>query len=133
MVQLGKGVVGGYVDDFNVLGVETGDLAQRILEGESAASIPVRKASGGYVVDWRELRRWKLDESLLPRGTEIRFREPSLWSQYAWVIIVVGPPRSPCRHWSSAACSSSVPRRRRAEEGLRRVKSGFEPWQIPRP
>jgi signal transduction histidine kinase len=38
-------------------------------------------------VDWRQLRRWGLDESRLPAGTRVMFREPSIWDQYQRYIV----------------------------------------------
>jgi hypothetical protein len=38
-------------------------------------------------VDWRQLRRWGLDESRLPTGTRVLFRPPSVWDQYRGYII----------------------------------------------
>ncbi len=36
--------------------------------------------------DWRELRRWSIDESKLP-GSIIHLTEPTFWEQYRWRII----------------------------------------------
>ena len=37
--------------------------------------------------DWRELQRWKIDEKLLPPGSTILFREPTVWDRYrTWII-----------------------------------------------
>jgi signal transduction histidine kinase len=33
-------------------------------------------------VDWRQLRRWGIDELPLPTGVTVLFREPSVWDQY---------------------------------------------------
>jgi signal transduction histidine kinase len=38
-------------------------------------------------VDWRQLRRWGLDELRLPIGTRVQFRPPSMWDQYSRYII----------------------------------------------
>jgi PAS domain S-box-containing protein len=37
--------------------------------------------------DWRELRRWGIDEARLPPGSIVRFREFSVWELYKWRII----------------------------------------------
>jgi signal transduction histidine kinase len=39
------------------------------------------------VYDWRELRRWNIDPSRLPPGSEIRFRPASLWDEHKIAII----------------------------------------------
>jgi signal transduction histidine kinase len=38
--------------------------------------------------DWRQLQRWNISESLLPTGSEIRFRPPGMWEQYSQQILV---------------------------------------------
>jgi len=37
--------------------------------------------------DWRQLRRWGISAASLPPGSDVRFREPSLWDLYHWHII----------------------------------------------
>jgi PAS domain S-box-containing protein len=58
------------------------------LHGEPASSIPPRlfeRLPPRY--DWRELQRWKIDQKLLPKGSTILFREPTIWQRYrAWII-----------------------------------------------
>jgi signal transduction histidine kinase len=57
--------------------------AVRILNGEPASSVRVpSQLPGRPLFDWRELQRWGIAESRLPAGSEVRFRGPSLWSEY---------------------------------------------------
>jgi signal transduction histidine kinase len=78
---LGRGIVGGYVVSFE----EQGKVAARdvieILGGKPPRDIPIVQAAGTYVFDWREVQRWKLDESKLAAGSTILFRAPSVWEQ----------------------------------------------------
>src|SRR6201981_180747 len=39
------------------------------------------------MVDWRQLRRWGLDDKRLPAGSVVRFHEASAWESYKWYII----------------------------------------------
>src|SRR5262249_43305828 len=39
------------------------------------------------VFDWRELRRWNVSEDRLPAGSDVLFRQPSLWEQHKWQLI----------------------------------------------
>ena len=84
---LGRGVVGGYVVSFE----EQGKIAARdileILGGKPPQDIPIVHAPSIYLFDWRELQRWKLDESRLPAGSTILFREPSVWQQYKRTLL----------------------------------------------
>jgi signal transduction histidine kinase len=88
--QLGFGGAGGFVAVPGAMGAEAGEVALRILNGESASTIPVAVGNAiKPVFDWRELKRWNVSEDRLPAGSEIRFRELDLWDQYRWYIILV--------------------------------------------
>ena len=53
-------------------------VAVRILGGEKAGEI--KTPPSGYAApkfDWRQLQRWGIAESRLPRGSQVYFREPS--------------------------------------------------------
>ena len=64
--------------------------AIRILAGERPADVknpPQEYGPAKY--DWRLLQRWKINESLLPAGSEVYFREPAVWEQYRWRIALI--------------------------------------------
>jgi C4-dicarboxylate-specific signal transduction histidine kinase len=55
----------------------------RLLEGEAAAAIPIALSNATRLAfDWRQLKRWDVDEGLLPAGSDVRFREEPGWVQY---------------------------------------------------
>jgi PAS domain S-box-containing protein len=87
---LGYGIVGGRLVSWEHLGKESAAMALRILGGESPAFIPFT-GEQGYVTlyDWRELKHWGIPESAVPPGSEIRYREPSLWRDYQGTITSV--------------------------------------------
>jgi signal transduction histidine kinase len=80
---LRPGGIGGFVITPSAVGEEAARLALRVLAGEAASSIPTAM---GHVVrpifNWPQLQRWGVKESNLPPGSEIRFRNPSVWDQY---------------------------------------------------
>ena len=87
---LGRGIVGGYMESFEAIGREAGRLALRILAGEPPESLPPGAVETlAFMVDWRQLQRWGLDEANLPPGTIVRFEEPSLWQRYRREILAV--------------------------------------------
>jgi len=87
---IGSGIVGGYMDTFDLVGRETARLGLRVLAGERPEAIaPSFPGEGGTVVDWRQLRRWGLDESLLPPGSDVRFRQSSLWEEHRRTVLAV--------------------------------------------
>jgi hypothetical protein len=85
---VGHGVVGGRMEDPKEIGVETADLALRVLNGEKASDIPLSvDSSNRDTVDWRQLRRWGISERRLPPGSIELFKEPSIWDRYRPYII----------------------------------------------
>jgi signal transduction histidine kinase len=85
---VGFGATGGFVLDNVAYGQEVATRALRILNGASVAAIPVAVSEFTKpVFDWRQLQKWQIEERILPAGSEIRFRPPSMWEQYSAQII----------------------------------------------
>jgi signal transduction histidine kinase len=85
---LGSGATGGFILSPNEIGQEAGQLVRRVLGGEDASSIPVTRGNSlKPIFDWRQLRRWNIGEDRLPQGSEMRFRQPSMWAQYGVHIL----------------------------------------------
>ncbi len=88
--QLGLGIVGGRLYQSERVGKEAADIAVRILRGEPASSIrPILLERLAPRYDSRELQRWKIHERLLPKGSTILFRAPTLWEQHRTLILAV--------------------------------------------
>ncbi len=88
--QFGYGATGGVITSFALVGRAAGHLVSRILDGESAAGIPI--ASDGStkpIFDWRQLQRFGVSETALPVGSEVRFRELTAFVRYRWQILSV--------------------------------------------
>jgi signal transduction histidine kinase len=88
--RLGHGGTGGFILEAAPTGEAIARIVLRLLNGESASSIPVMP--GEFVkpiFDARELRRWNVNEARLPLGSEIRFREASVWEQYSLQILAI--------------------------------------------
>lgn len=85
-INIGAGPLGGMVFDPETQGRDAGKLVQRLLQGESAASIPIASSEPHLIFDWRQLKRWKLDPQQLPAQSEVRFYEPNVWERYRWQL-----------------------------------------------
>jgi signal transduction histidine kinase len=89
-VVVGLGVVGGWVSDFGELGRLTGELVRSVIERAPGSALPAPVvAAVRPMVDARQLERWHIPESRLPPGTEVLFRETSVWRRYRGTIIAV--------------------------------------------
>jgi C4-dicarboxylate-specific signal transduction histidine kinase len=76
---LGTGIVGGYMAPYEEQARGAGSLVVRVLNGAPASQIAATPIENVPLVDWRALRRWNIDERLLPPNTVVKFREPSAW------------------------------------------------------
>jgi signal transduction histidine kinase len=80
---LGNGTVGGFVETFESVGIAAADLVLEVLAGKDPVTLPPRTNPGqGYRIDYRAMQRWDLRESNLPPGTEVLFKEPSIWDRH---------------------------------------------------
>jgi signal transduction histidine kinase len=86
---IGEGVVGGSVLRFDDEAVRTARLVVRVLRRRAGEPMPpVELIANAFVADWRQLQRWGLSEARLPQGTELVFREPTLWQRYRMVVLL---------------------------------------------
>lgn len=83
----GRGAVGGHLvitDSSVALAV---GLANRLIAGAPPESLPRRVRDPSVVaVDWRQLRRWGIDEQRVPPGTVVEHPSVSVWRQYRVAI-----------------------------------------------
>jgi PAS domain S-box-containing protein len=86
--DLGRGVVGGYMDTYEAAGIAAADLALEVLAGKDPNAIVPRQTEGRYRVDARQLQRWQLAEKNLPPDTILYFKGPTLWEQHGNLILV---------------------------------------------
>ncbi|HSB06156.1 MAG TPA: ATP-binding protein, partial [Thermodesulfobacteriota bacterium] len=78
---LGYGVTGGALMSWNLIGKRAGELAIDILKGVKTLDEvpPVLDVPSVPMFDWKQLRRWKLSEAALPKGSIVINREVTFW------------------------------------------------------
>jgi len=82
------GIVGGSLKDQAAQTRAVADLALRVLRGEPADGIPPSSPNLNVdQVDWRQLRKFGISEALVPKGTLVKFRNPSVWDRYRYYIL----------------------------------------------
>jgi PAS domain S-box-containing protein len=87
---LGHGTVGGSVESSEKKATRITELALRILRGERVETMPITRANTTRLVfDWRQLQRWKLNETRLPAEAEVLFKEATFWQRYRNRIVSV--------------------------------------------
>ncbi len=86
----GRGPVGGHIVEYGAHGTRAAEIGLRILTGEKPETISVEEVASQARFDARQLKRWKIDESRLPAGSIVLYKEPSFWERYGLVLIVLG-------------------------------------------
>ena len=85
---LGYGVVGGYFSSREGQVVQAAGMVVQLLQGVAPTEIKGVALEPVNTFDGRQLRRWDINEALLPPGSVVKFREPSVWQHYRRHIIV---------------------------------------------
>lgn len=89
-IGLGHWALGGYIPDYHNLGEGLARQSLEYLQSGGKAAIGLRLVGNKYVFDSQRIDMLEVDESLLPEGTEIINRTPTLWDEYENEIIAVG-------------------------------------------
>lgn len=120
---LDRGVVGGSVQQLRAQVDAVAAMALRVLKGETADSIPVSAADLDVnQVDARVLRRWGISEARVPAGTEILFKELTVWERYK-AYIVAASVLIAAQSGLIGVLLVQGKRRRRAEAQVRRSET----------
>ncbi len=84
---LGEGSIGGYLLSFKNVGLISGVIAIKILNGADPNSFKITERDYyEYVFDWKQLKSWNLINSdLIPDGSTIMYEDISFVNKYKWV------------------------------------------------
>ncbi len=86
---LGKGIVGGNLLSAEHQGKKYAEIMIKILKGETVMTSEPMENGHQMMFDWRQLKRWSIDEARLPPDSVVRYREPSILVDHTWEIIGV--------------------------------------------
>lgn len=86
---IGTGVVGGRMPSFEAVGRQAGTIVVKLLAGVPPAAIERPAVAPTRLhVDWRQVKRFGIDEAAIPADAIVHHREPTFWEQYRLVAIV---------------------------------------------
>lgn len=86
---LGTGTVGGYLASFGEAGAEAGREVAQLLAGTPPFAVQrMAIVPATLEVDWREIRRWRIDPRKIPAEAGIRFREVSIFDAYRTQVLI---------------------------------------------
>ena len=88
-LYLGHGIVGGNLLSADNQGKRYAEIVKKILKGEPLTNSEFTEKGNQMMFDWRQLKRWSIDEDRLPAGSIVRYREPSLWVNHKPEIVAI--------------------------------------------
>jgi signal transduction histidine kinase len=83
---LGAGILGGYIVAWESVGRDVASLTDQYLIAASPTP-QIIHSEGALLLDWRQMRRWGIDESRLPQGAKVLFYEPTIWERHRALIL----------------------------------------------
>ena len=118
---MGQGIVGGNLLSAEFLGRKYADIAKKITQGENLAGSDLLENGNQTIIDWRQLKRWSIDEDRLPAGSIVRYRESTIWEDHKWqivavIVVILG------QAFALFALQIQHRRRRRAEEEAQKLR-----------
>jgi signal transduction histidine kinase len=116
---MGRGIVGGSLYSQSLAIERIAEVTLRVLRGERAENIPLTTLHlNADQVDWRQLRRWGIDEARVPADAQVRFRDATIWDRY-WHYIAAAAALFVTQTVLITGLLIQRKRRRRAEGELR--------------
>ncbi|SIO10603.1 ABC transporter substrate binding protein [Halodesulfovibrio marinisediminis] len=86
---MGHGVLGGKMVSGIQQGQDAAQLALDILKGVPIADLPViRRQQNEYIFDYRQLKKFKIPQNILPHSAKILFEPQTLFYKYKTLILI---------------------------------------------
>jgi C4-dicarboxylate-specific signal transduction histidine kinase len=80
---VGTGIVGGRMPTYESMGRQAGAIVNALIAGSAPTTLDVPKITPTDLhVDWRQVQRWGIDETQVPKETIVHFRKASIWEAY---------------------------------------------------
>ncbi len=89
-LYLGQGIVGGDLVSADYQGQKYARISQQILNGVPLENLESTQVLNQIELDWRQLKRWSIDEERVPPNSLIRYRPSSLWRDHKWELAGIG-------------------------------------------
>lgn len=91
---IGSGIIGGRVVSAEDRGIESVKLGLNIINHPETVHARNVETSNLAIFDWRQLERWKINESDLPKGSAVAYKEANFYELYKKEIFL----------WASILC-----------------------------
>jgi signal transduction histidine kinase len=86
--QIGTGIVGGYMPSFEAMGRQAGSTVSELLAGVEPGALRLPEVTPQTLnVDWRQIRRWGIDKTAIPRNAVVHYKPPTLLQAYPNAVL----------------------------------------------
>jgi signal transduction histidine kinase len=86
---MGTGIVGGFMSSYEAMGRQAGRMVNELIDGAAPASLRFPELMPTNLnVDWRQVRRWGIDEKAVPGDAVVHFREPTFLETHRNALIL---------------------------------------------
>jgi signal transduction histidine kinase len=86
---MGAGIVGGYMTSYEAMGRQAGQIVNALLDGAAPRSVRVPEIMPVTLnVDWRQVRRWGIDQKAIPGDAVVHFKTPTFFEAYQKETII---------------------------------------------
>jgi signal transduction histidine kinase len=87
--HLGLGIVGGYTWRFADAGIQAAKIVNELLAGTPPSALRLPETMPTTLnLDWRQLRRWGIDEEQLPPGSVVHFKVPTFLDEHGGTVAI---------------------------------------------
>jgi PAS domain S-box-containing protein len=121
---LGNGILGGKLTSGELEGKMAGEMAMRILNGETAADIPLQMSPSQYMFDYEQLERFGIKESSLPKASRFINKPFSFFSKYKHLVfsmaVIIAMLLS-----TVVILFGNIAKRKRAENALKKSEKNY--------
>ncbi len=88
---VGEGLLGGRMIDYKTMGVQAAETVYQILTGTSVDSIRLNEQTPYYYIfDYNLLKKYKIEESLIPEGAVLINKEITIFERYRRLFMIIG-------------------------------------------
>jgi signal transduction histidine kinase len=85
---IGAGIVGGRMVSYDAIGRQAGEIVNQLLRGVTTTDLRLPTTMPTLLnVDWRQIKRWGINEKDVPGDAIVHFREPNLWETHKAEIV----------------------------------------------
>lgn len=85
---MNENLLGGYITTLDTQTEISVKAATEILKGKDVRSIPITQSPKEYIIDWKEVKRWKIPLNRIP--SDYQFINRPFYEQYKTILIIVG-------------------------------------------